>query len=139
MKGQGKAVFYRLLPPPRSNDATPTQPGGMQHVAVQMAAPAEAASGATRRAGTSPVSADVRETIVERQVQFQSRDCKWTCLPWTFSCAQTSTQRQCHPSCAIQGIRTDRVSESTDVSAVITAAPIAGPVASGHPAEPSES
>ena len=26
----------------------------------------------------------VRETIVERQVHFQSSDCKWTCLLWMF-------------------------------------------------------
>ena len=34
----------------------------------------------SKRAGASPVNAVVRETIMERQVHFQSSDRKWTCL-----------------------------------------------------------
>ena len=38
------------------------------------------ASSPTKGAGTSPVNAVVRETILEMQVHFQSSDRKWTCL-----------------------------------------------------------
>ena len=42
----------------------------------------------TKRAGTFPVDAVVRETIMERQVNFQSSDWKWTCLLCNVLCVQ---------------------------------------------------